>query len=335
MLWSEKSQYYEEPFELESDLESAIQVVKNSLFGSERVYLETKKLIGKKGRTQNIPDAYLIDLSSTKEPKLYVVENELAKHDPLKHIAVQILSFSISYETTPQTVKRVLKDALSADEAAFSMCTKYAQENDYENVDYLLEEIIFRDESFNALVIIDEIPGELENVLIRKFRFPVEILTLKRYTSGNGNKLYEFEPFLSDVSSEGYIIEAKVGSKTSTLDPAEIDTIVVPAQEEGFKEVFVGEDCWYQIRIHSTMLSKIKHIAVYQVAPVSAITHIAQVKSIEPYKDTNKYKLNFEESAKPIGPIKMVPKGLVKAPQAPRYTALRLLEKASNLDEAF
>jgi hypothetical protein len=35
------------------------------------------------------PDGYLIDPSG-QVPRLYVVENELAAHDPLRHIAVQI-----------------------------------------------------------------------------------------------------------------------------------------------------------------------------------------------------------------------------------------------------
>jgi hypothetical protein len=51
-----------------------------------------KKKIGKKGGLRNIPDGYLIDLSDAK-PRLFVVENELAVHDPLRHIAVQILQF--------------------------------------------------------------------------------------------------------------------------------------------------------------------------------------------------------------------------------------------------
>jgi len=42
-----------------------------------------------------------LDLSSIKEPKLFLVENELAKHDPLRHIAVQILEFSLSFMPIP------------------------------------------------------------------------------------------------------------------------------------------------------------------------------------------------------------------------------------------
>jgi hypothetical protein len=53
---------------------------------------------------------------------------------------------------------------------------------------------------------------------------------------------------------------------------AESDTIIVPAREDGFKEVFIGLNQWYAIRIGAAMKDRIKYIAAYQVAPVSAIT---------------------------------------------------------------
>jgi hypothetical protein len=45
------------------------------------------------------------------------------------------------------------------------------------------------------------------------------------------------------------------------------------------------------------MIPKIRYIGVYQVAPVSAITYLAEVASIEPWKDTEKYCVNFKEPA--------------------------------------
>ena len=131
MLWSPKKTYEPEPFEFEEDLEAAIVESKAILFGSSRIYLDMKKLIGVKGGTRNIPDAYLIDLTSVKEPKLYLVENELAKHDPLKHIAVQILEFSLSFETSPQLVKSILKDGLQKNAEALQKCTDYAAKNGF------------------------------------------------------------------------------------------------------------------------------------------------------------------------------------------------------------
>lgn len=82
------------------------------------------------------------------------------------------------------------------------------------------------------------------------------------------------------------------------------------------------------------MIPKIKYIAAYQIAPVSAITHIAEVKSIEQWKDTNKYILYFSE---PAEKIKKVPLGKIKgkAPQSPRYSSKNRILNAKSLDSVF
>lgn len=333
MLWSLSKTYEEEPFETEAELEAAINEAAAAIFGSSRIYLDAKKRIGAKGKTQNVPDGYLIDLASTKDPRLFVLEVELAKHDPLKHIAVQILEFSLSFETSPQVVKNAVKTALLGNPSAAKQCQEYAASYGFDNVDYLLEKMIYGTDRFNALVIIDDLPDELETVLISRFKFPVEILTLQRFASATGERLYRFDPFLEDVAREVYApIEA---AARPAIDISDIDTIVVPAREDGFKETFLGQNCWYAIRIHATMLSRIRYIAAYRVAPESAITHVAPVESIKQWRDTNKYILTFAAPAEPIGPIPLVPKGRVKAPQAPRYTARAKLMQARTLDDAF
>lgn len=266
---------------------------------------------------------------------LYVVQNELAKHHPLKHIAVQILQFSLSFDSTPQKVKSILKEALSKSPVAQKKCEAYAKEHGFENVDYLLERMIYGDDAFNALVIIDELSDDLETVLVSRFKFPVEMISLQRFKDKDGNRIYQFEPFLSEIAESVSFDRKQKKGTTLTVDPSDIDTIVIPAREEGFNDVFLGENRWWSIRIHSSMIPKIKYIAAYQVAPVSAITHIAQVHKIEQWKETNKYVVIFEEPAKPITPIKLIPKGRVKAPQASRYTSFDQIKKATNLDEAF
>jgi len=333
MLWNPKSMLMEEPFEREADLEDAILEVAPMLFGSNRIYLDTKRKIGAQGRTRNIPDGYLIDLSSVRQPRLFVVENELSQHDPLKHVAVQILEFSLSFETTQHKMKSIVKDALVAEPHAFARCESYAQEHGFENVDVLLERMIYGDDKFNALVIIDSLDEELEQVLISRFQFPVEILTIERYRDGSGERLYRFEPFLQDAA--GQTERRDTSSTLPALDPADLDTIVVPARDEGFETVFLGENRWYKIRMNSSMIPRIKYIAAYRVAPTSAITHVAPVASIEPWPDSNKYVLNFAAPAEAIGPISLVEKGAVRAPQGPRYTSMYRLEGAKTLDDAF
>src|SRR5262245_4585708 len=115
LIWtSTDGPYRRVEYASESDLESAVLDVRRSLFGPNRIYLDVKKRIGAKGGVRNIPDGYLIDLNGHK-PHLYVVENELAAHEPLRHIAVQILQFSLSFESEPRAVRAILFNALQQD----------------------------------------------------------------------------------------------------------------------------------------------------------------------------------------------------------------------------
>jgi hypothetical protein len=159
---------------------------------------------------------------------------------------------------------------------AMKKCERYAKDNNFENVDVLLDRMIHEGE-FAALVVIDDLQDKLDSVLAKKFKFGVEVLTLSRYANESGEYIYEFEPFLSDVVQ----VYPKAGPD-GPLDVSDIDTVVVPAQDEGFEQVFMGEDRWYKVRIHGSMIPKLKYAAVYRVAPTSAITHVAPISSIEP-----------------------------------------------------
>ncbi len=110
------------------------------------------------------------------------------------------------------------------------------------------------------------------------------------------------------------------------------DTIVVPAREDGFQKVFLGEDCWYAIRISRKMTERIKYIAAYRTAPVSAITHFARIKKTKKYKKTGKYIVYFAGKAREIGPIKL---GSAFPPQAPLYTAMAKLREATTVKNIF
>jgi len=113
------------------------------------------------------------------------------------------------------------------------------------------------------------------------------------------------------------------------------DTIIVPAQLDGFQKVFLGEQCWYEVRISGGMLQKIKYIAAYQTAPISKITHTASVKSIEPYGESGAYRLIFAKPAEEM--LKPVPLG--SAPgctfRGPRYTHMKKLLEAASVEELF
>jgi hypothetical protein len=127
------------------------------------------------------------------------------------------------------------------------------------------------------------------------------------------------------------------GSPSASIaTPADArDTVVVPAQEPGFTETFLGEHSWDAIRIGGGMLEKIKYIAAYQTAPVKAVTYYARVDRIEPYGDDGKYRLIFAEPAKPLPqpiPFADAPPGSM---QSLRYTSLAALLSAKRVTDLF
>ncbi|MCZ8320386.1 MAG: GIY-YIG nuclease family protein [Novosphingobium sp.] len=121
-------------------------------------------------------------------------------------------------------------------------------------------------------------------------------------------------------------------ASAAPIQTGEPDTIVVPAQKDGFEKVFLGENSWYSVRISGGMLQKIKWIAAYQTQPVSAVTHYAPVARIEPYGEGGKYRVFFSEPAKAINPIPFgnAPSG---AMQGPRYTTYQKLMSAKSVQE--
>jgi hypothetical protein len=130
------------------------------------------------------------------------------------------------------------------------------------------------------------------------------------------------------------IVAQSLASPPSPASLAERNTIVVAGNKEGFDKVFLGEDQWYSIRLSGGMIPKIKYIAGYQNAPISAVTHYAPVAQIVPYADSGKYRLVFAEPAKPVGPIPLgsAPWNIM---QGPRYTSLERLQKAKTVTDLF
>ena len=111
------------------------------------------------------------------------------------------------------------------------------------------------------------------------------------------------------------------------------DTVVVAAREDNFKKLFLAENLWHSISIARKRIPEIKWIAVYR-KEVKAITHIAEVASIEPWPN-GKYVLNFAKSAIKIGPIGRGRNGKGSGIQGRRYTSKARLEKAKILEEIF
>ena len=151
--------------------------------------------------------------------------------------------------------------------------------------------------------------------------------------------------FLNEILSVFPLVDVKVFDKAKKIEVQSVkstkrakeiiqDTVIVPAQINGFKEVFLGENCWYAIRIGGGKINEIKYVAAYQTAPISAITYYAEVESIEAYGDGGKYKLNFKSPAKKISPIEFG-KTKTGSLQGPRYTDIDTLLKAKSIKDIF
>lgn len=141
--------------------------------------------------------------------------------------------------------------------------------------------------------------------------------------------IYAFTPLANEE-----IAEEQVQPVSTEGDSDVFDTIVVPAREDGFQKVFVGEKCWYAIRLNARYIPKLKYIAAYRVAPIAAITHLAEIERIEPYGNTGKYLLRFLEGAKPIGPIPRTENDQASM-QSSRYALKEKLMAATRLDEVW
>jgi hypothetical protein len=117
------------------------------------------------------------------------------------------------------------------------------------------------------------------------------------------------------------------------------DTIVCPARDEGFESAFMGQRAWWALRIRETNLPKIRYIAIYRVAPTSAITHYGEVDRIEPYTGSDepegKYKIFLKGGAveleRPVG----LGKNVNLKPQGIKYACLGDILRATTLEDVF
>lgn len=312
--------YTQYTYTKESDFEEVVVANADAIFGSAGIYFDIKKLIGipKKGAT--IPDGYFLDLTFHNAPCLYLVEVELHNHDVYGHIGEQILRFGISSETDKYKMKKMLLSEIEKDSKKQEKLQGFFGKSRYSNMNELMDKVIYENKP-SAIIVIDEATDELFNVMAQ-LTMSTEVIEVQTYVSGN-KKLHRFSPFKGEVMTD----------LPSDIDADELDTIVVPAREEGFREEFMKNNCWFAIRISGAMLDKIKYIAAYQVAPVSAITYLAEVEKIEKYKDTNKYIVYFR-----MGTLRKINKILLGkkkglAPQAPRYSSYKTIVKAETLDD--
>lgn len=118
------------------------------------------------------------------------------------------------------------------------------------------------------------------------------------------------------------------------------DTIVVPAHPGGFRDVFMGENKWYYIRISDNKLNNIKYIAAYEAQNNKCIQYYAEVDRIENSDIKEGYKVvYFRDKAKLLANKRKIRLGdnQYYAPQSLRYVSSEKLfdENVTTLDQLF
>lgn len=324
-------------YSLEKDLERAVVNNKDAIFGKNGIYCDVKRLIGSKSEHAGIPDGYFIDLKDRNNPVLYIVEVELDTHDIYSHISDQLFRFAINANAKPDELVDLLKSCIDPDDPVLK---DFYLHSSIRNIDELLYRVV-KKEQIKAIVIINKTSDELVKAL-GLINIPISIIEFATFRSGD-NFSYVFEPLDSDVIDSITETPSDVLSNEERTEIENLDTIIVPAKEDGFTETFLGENCWYAIRISPSMLDKIKYIAAYISAPKSEITYFARVDKIVKYIDedtgkaTDKYKVIFAAPAEPIGPImfsRSKSNGIITM-QSPRYTSFSKLSTAKKLSDLF
>jgi len=110
ILVDEKGKFEYYSYRNEKELEEFVYKTSEEIFGKNTYYIELKKSLGK-GRL-SYPDGYVIDLSDTENPALYIVEAELEKHDVYRHIYPQITMHLNFFKKNKMKVKNDLEKAI-------------------------------------------------------------------------------------------------------------------------------------------------------------------------------------------------------------------------------
>lgn len=318
----ENQEYSEYEYTSEDEFEKDLVENAKMVFGTKSIYIDVKKLLKKRFTNSSVPDGYLLDYTIEARPKLYLIENELKGHSIRDHIAPQLVQFAFNYKHNLLEIKNIIINNMLDNNIDIDLISKNAG---YRNADDMITNIISK-EKLGIIIPIDEVSDELKE-LKNLFRFDIELLKFKKFVYKQ-KYIFSYDKFNEDLEAEQIDLPF--------VDP---DTILVAAEETGFQDEFLGNNCWYAVAIGINMLDKIKYIAVYQKNPVKAVTYYAEVANIDLYGDTGKYIIYFKGDAKPLKqPIPLNPKNPNKAPQGRVYTSIDKILNATSkttLDDLF
>ncbi len=225
-LYLENKEYKQYNYLSEEEFERDIVSNAKNFFGDKTIYIDLKKRLKGKYGEDTIPDGYLFDYTFTNKPKLYFIENERLEHGVKEHIVPQLLKFRLNYKNNMMLLKNTLIDKIV--ETGIKL-DEIAKGYNYRNADDMFTDIITKDD-LNIIVPIDEIDEELVEC-ISCLNINIELKEFKKYICGD-SVLYMYEPLNEEVEDS---------AKNLNIKNEELDTIIVPASEDGFNRVFLCE----------------------------------------------------------------------------------------------
>lgn len=225
------------------------------------------------------------------------------------------IAFEEIKKTAPRSIwDRYIASSLKDSEKLFNSLNTVLKQLEAPRND-IAHNTVFRKESYTSL------RQDVEQVVLQidKAIEEFENRSISKYSKEEEKEVLD----ILDNSS----IEETVVEETTDDDL----TIIVPAQEDGFQQVFLKDNEWYDIRIGKRR-TKIRYIAGYEVKPRSGIQYIAKVKDIIPSENYFGYwKVIFDGKAQPYDHL--IPLGNTYPPQNIRYTTKRELDEVAEKNE--
>jgi len=187
ILIQDGKRYDEKKFSLEVDFEEEILAARETIFGKDAIYIDSKKKIGTLALGNTVPDGFLFDLSDPDNFEFYIVEVELEKHDFYNHIFPQITKFFAFFKNSKRQKELVEKlfSTINTDAELKRRFKKYLGDQE---IFKFLNDLI--DASQNILLVIDgdkpELP-EITDTYSDTWGKMVRVLEIKKFNCKEGS----------------------------------------------------------------------------------------------------------------------------------------------------
>lgn len=265
-----------------------------------------------------VPAGYLLDFSIEASPRLHIVEIENKAGSIMGQVSAQLLRLGVAFRESSKPIMESVFAQLQRDEIAMKIVKDAMHETGHKSPQVLLEDLAGQDPSL--LLIVDDLPPDLGE-LSAELSGEVECIIFQTYTCGTEHihhytTLFNTWDFDYDAGSEP-------------------DTIIIPMGGRDFARDFLREGCWHGVRISPPRLEALKYIAVFQLAPISALTHYTRIERIEPLDKTGKYSIYLKQEPVPIEPLRYQVRDPKRLLRTPRYSYLERILNVEFIEDLF